>query len=136
MTDVMKNSHSKESIRCFMQCGSRAVIDREVIVLQNCTNLVEVVPGPYSETRTTSDSANQAMNIKGEEVSDVEEDPEPVTCLKIKAEPEVRYMSVCVSLIGRYHICAEMPIFFLNSVSLSVDMKQFQFVDCMLKSVF
>jgi hypothetical protein len=37
------------------------------------------------------------MNIKAEEVSDVEEDPEAVTFSKIKAEPEVSCISVCVS---------------------------------------
>jgi hypothetical protein len=89
-----------------------------VIVLQNCTNLEEVVPDLCGEMHTTSDAANQAMNIKAEEVSDVEEDPEPTTFPEIKAEPEVSYVCVCVSLLGRYHKCAEMPIVFLISISL------------------
>jgi hypothetical protein len=67
-----------------------------VIVLQKCTNLEEVVPGPCGEMHTTSDDANHSMNIKAEEVSDVEEDPEPTTFPEIKAEPEVSCMSVCV----------------------------------------
>jgi hypothetical protein len=47
-------------------------------------------------------NANQAMNIKAEEVSDVEEqkeeggDPMSVTFQEIKAEPEVSCMSLYV----------------------------------------
>jgi hypothetical protein len=45
----------------------------------------------------TSDDANQAKNIKSEEVSDTEgeEDPVPMTFPKIKAEAEVSCMSLC-----------------------------------------
>jgi hypothetical protein len=55
------------------------------------------------------------MNIKAEEVSDmkVEEGPVPITFPKIKAEPKVS----SVSLLGRYHKYAEMPVVFLFSTS-------------------
>jgi hypothetical protein len=53
---------------------------------------------PYGETYPTSDDATQAKNIKAEEVSDAEEeeDPVPMTFTKIKAEAEVSCMSQCV----------------------------------------
>jgi hypothetical protein len=66
-------------------------------VLQNYTTLEKGVLSPCSETYPTSDDANQAMNIEAEEVSDAEEeDPVPITFVEIKAEPEVRCMSLHV----------------------------------------
>jgi hypothetical protein len=69
-----------------------------MIVLQNYTNLEEVVPGPCGETYLVSHDADQVKNIKAEEGSDVdeEEDPVPITFPKIKVEPEVSCMSPCV----------------------------------------
>jgi hypothetical protein len=74
------------------------MIDKDVMFLQNCTNLKKVVPGLCGETYPGSDDANQAMNIKVEEVSDLEEkeDPVPITFPKLKAEPEVSCMPVYV----------------------------------------
>jgi hypothetical protein len=40
-----------------------------VVVLQNYTNLEEVVPGLCGEMHPTSDDANQDMTIKAKEVS-------------------------------------------------------------------
>jgi hypothetical protein len=59
-------------------------------------DLEKGVPCPYGETYRTSDDANQAMNIKAEETSDVEVDegPVPITFPEIKAEPEVSCMSL------------------------------------------
>jgi hypothetical protein len=67
------------------------------MVLQNYTDLGNAVPGPCAETCSTSHDATQAMNIKGEEVSDAEEtvDPLLITVPKIKAELEVSCMSHC-----------------------------------------
>jgi hypothetical protein len=78
----------------FHVMGCTARIDKDVMVLQNNTNVEKVAPGPCGETYPTSDDANQAMNIKTEEGSEVkvEEDPEPITFPKMKAEPEVSYM--------------------------------------------
>jgi hypothetical protein len=46
---------------------------------------------PYSELYPESHDANQAMNVKVKEGSDVEEedDPVPISFPEIKAEPEV-----------------------------------------------
>jgi hypothetical protein len=72
----------------------------------------------------TSDDANQAKNIKDEEVSyaEEEEDPVPKQVLKIKAETEVSCMSVC-PVLRRYHRYAEMPVVCMISISLSVHMR-------------
>jgi hypothetical protein len=74
------------------------VVYKDVMALQNYTNVDKVVPGSYDDTYPTSDDGDQAMNIKAEEVSEVkvEEDPQPITFPRIKAEPEVGCMSLCV----------------------------------------
>ena len=46
--------------------------DKYIMVLQNYTNSENEVLGVCGETYTTSDDANQAMNVKAEEVSDQE----------------------------------------------------------------
>jgi hypothetical protein len=73
------------------------VVDKDVMALQNYTNVEKVVPGSYDETYPTADGGDQAMSIKAEEVSEVkvEEDPQPITFPRIKAEPEVSFMSLC-----------------------------------------
>jgi hypothetical protein len=55
------------------------------------------VPGPCGERNPISGDASQAIIMKAEEVSDAEEKegPVPISFPKIKAEPEVRCMSVC-----------------------------------------
>ncbi|XP_033606313.1 uncharacterized protein LOC111861692 isoform X2 [Cryptotermes secundus] len=57
----------------------------------NCTNSEKVLVGPYGETYPARHDANQAMNIKAEEVSDSQEevDPVQVTVQEVKAETEV-----------------------------------------------
>jgi hypothetical protein len=75
------------------------LIDKDMMVLQNYTTLEKGVLSPCGETYPTSDDANEAMNIKTEEISDAEEeeeDPVPVTFVEVKAEPEVRCMSLHV----------------------------------------
>jgi hypothetical protein len=66
--------------------------------LQNYTNSENVLVGPYGEMYTASYDADQAVNIKVEEVSDVEEDADPVriTIQEIRAEPEVSCMFLYV----------------------------------------
>jgi hypothetical protein len=58
------------------------------LILQNSANSENVFVDPYGNTSA------QAMNVKAEEVSDVEveEDPVPITFPEIKAEPEVSCM--------------------------------------------
>jgi hypothetical protein len=72
------------------------LIEKDMMVLQNYTTLEKGVLSPCGERYPASDDANQAMNIKAEVGSDVEEEEEPVpiTFMEIKAEPEVR----CISL--------------------------------------
>jgi hypothetical protein len=62
-----------------------------MVVLQNCTNSENVLVGSCGEMYPASHNANQAMNIKTEEVSDTQEDADPVriSIQRIKAEPEV-----------------------------------------------
>jgi hypothetical protein len=73
------------------------MIDNDMMVLQNHTNSEMEVQDPCGETNPTSLDASQAIIIKAEEVSDAEEEagPMPISFQKIKAEPEVRCMSVC-----------------------------------------
>jgi hypothetical protein len=70
-----------------------------MLVLQDYMDLLTVVPGcSSSETCLTSpDDGNEFTSIKVEEMSYVaeEEGLEPMTFAVIKAEPEVRCMSVC-----------------------------------------
>jgi hypothetical protein len=62
--------------------------------LQSYTNSEIILVGPYGETYPASHDANQAMNIKDEEISDAQEgvDPMGITIQEIKAEPEVSCM--------------------------------------------
>jgi hypothetical protein len=66
------------------------MIDNDMMVLQNRTNSEMEVRGPCDETHPTSCDVHQAISIKVEEVSDTEEeaDPVPIPFPKIKAEPE------------------------------------------------
>jgi hypothetical protein len=72
--------------------------DKDVMVLQNYTNSENVLGGPYGETYPTCHDANQAMNIKAEEIigAEEEEDPLPITLQEIKAKSEVSFMSLYV----------------------------------------
>jgi hypothetical protein len=69
----------------------------DMMVLQNLTKSEMEVRDPCGENPTSHD-ASQAINIKVEEVSDAEEEagPVPIPFPKIKAEPEVRCMSLQV----------------------------------------
>jgi hypothetical protein len=62
-----------------------------MMVLQNCTDIKKEVRDELVETYPVSHDASQAMNIKVEEFSDIEEeeDPVPITFPEIKVEPEV-----------------------------------------------
>jgi hypothetical protein len=74
------------------------MVEKDAIVLQNRTNSRMEVQDPCGEMNPTSGDASQAINIKVEEVSDAEEEegPVPISFPKIKAEPEVRCMSLYV----------------------------------------
>jgi hypothetical protein len=74
------------------------MIGKDMMVLQNHTKSEMEVQDPCDETNTASHEASQAINIKVEEVSDAEEEagPVPISFLEIKAEPEVRCISLYV----------------------------------------
>jgi hypothetical protein len=74
-----------------MYWGCTAVIDKDMMDLQNYTNVEKDVPGPFGEAYVTFLDGNEATNIK-DEVSDAEEEeeePMAVTFVEIKTEPEV-----------------------------------------------
>jgi hypothetical protein len=75
------------------------LIDKVVLPLQNCINLLKVVPGLYNEIYlTSSQDGNEVMNTKAE-VTDVPEegdDPVLTTVPVIRAEHKVSCSSVCV----------------------------------------
>jgi hypothetical protein len=77
-----------------------------MVVLQNCMDLQKHVPGPCNETYPASScDANQAMNIKVEEVSDVEvaeKHSVPMAFVGIKAEHEVSCMFPLCALFSRF----------------------------------
>jgi hypothetical protein len=78
------------------------MIDKDMMVLQNYTNSENIVVGPYGETYTACYDGNQVVNVKAEEGSDAEEegDPVPITFPEVKAEPEVRFMSLYVACLA------------------------------------
>jgi hypothetical protein len=65
-----------------------------MLSLQNYTNSENTLVGPCAEAYPASHDANQAMGIKSEEVSDAQEDVDPVgiTIQEINSEPEVSCM--------------------------------------------
>jgi hypothetical protein len=67
-----------------------------MVVLQIRLDSQKDVPGSHSEACASSSHSVQAVNIKVEEASDVEdeEDPMPTTFMEVKFEHEVSYMSV------------------------------------------
>jgi hypothetical protein len=82
--------------------------------------------GLYRKTSSiSSPDAAHIVNIKVEEVSDVEEEelPVPVTCQAIKAEcEEVSCVSIC-PLLSRFHRYSELPVVLLVSICICVCMK-------------
>jgi hypothetical protein len=73
------------------------MIDKDVMVLQNRTNSAMEQRDPCGEPNPTAGDASHTIYIKVE-VSDTEEEvgPVPITFPEIKAEPEVRCMSLYV----------------------------------------
>jgi hypothetical protein len=73
-----------------------------MVVLQNCMDLEKAAPVLWSETCPASfHVASEFVDTKAEEVSDPEEEEDPlaVTFPEVKTEPEVSCMSVCVLLV-------------------------------------
>jgi hypothetical protein len=78
--------------------------DESMVVLQNSMDLLNAVP--RSDTEMCYDG-NQVINIKAEDVTDIQEDEHPVqvACPVIKTEQEVR---LCV-----HRQITQMPAVFL-----------------------
>jgi hypothetical protein len=71
------------------------MIDMVFVVLQNCMDLLKVEPGSDSET---CHDGNQVIDIKVEEVTDIQEEEDPLrrTFTVIKTEHEVSCISVYI----------------------------------------
>jgi hypothetical protein len=63
-TDVIQKTHSNESMPHFMSLGCAAMIDIDVMVLQNHTNSAMELWDRYGEQIPISGDASQAINIK------------------------------------------------------------------------
>jgi hypothetical protein len=73
------------------------VIDKAIVLLQNCMDLQKDTESSCSKTCPVSHDANEIMSIKVEDVSDTEkeEDHMQLRFSGIKTEHEVSRMSVC-----------------------------------------
>jgi hypothetical protein len=73
------------------------MIDKGVVLLQNYMDLRKDIHGSCSETSPLSHDANQIISVKIEDVSDIEEEKDPVPFIysRIKTEHVVSCMSVC-----------------------------------------
>jgi hypothetical protein len=107
------------------------MIDKFIMVLQNCMNLLKVEPGSDSDT---CHDGNQVTNIKVGEVTDVQEDEDPLlrTFPVIEAEHEVSIMNVC-TLLGSFLRYLELPAIFLISLCLSTHITQLHSSEWILK---
>jgi hypothetical protein len=78
-----------------------------MMVLQNSTYSENVLVGPCGEMYPASHDVNQTMNIKAEEVSDAQEEADPlrIAIKEIKAEPEVSCMFYISTVMKISQIC-------------------------------
>jgi hypothetical protein len=85
-----------------------------MMVLQDSMDSQRDVPGSHSEACASSLDGVQAVNIKVEEFSDIEdgEGPVPMTVVEIKAEHEVSFMSLR-PMLGTSQSHPELPVRFL-----------------------
>jgi hypothetical protein len=75
-----------------------AIIDDDVVILQNCMDSLKVKPNSCSETcATSSNDGNQVTSMKAERISDIGEGEDPLLIKfpAIKVEHEVSCMFVC-----------------------------------------
>jgi len=109
-----------------------------LLFLQSCTDPLEILPGPSSETFPISSDSTYDVNVKVEEDVDVveesfiavnkeadigikhEEIPEDKTFPDIKSEPdEVSYVCICL-LLDTFYQGPEMSFFFsVTSIFMS-----------------
>jgi hypothetical protein len=82
-----------------------AKIDYGIMVLQNCLDLPKVEPGSYSETcLTSSDDERQILGMNVKEVTNVQEEEDPLLISHpvMKAEHEVSCVCMlcfCLSIV-------------------------------------
>jgi hypothetical protein len=90
------------------------------MVLQNSTNSENVLVGQYGEMYSASHDANQATDVKTEEVSDAQEgaDPVQITFQEIKTEPEVS-LCFCMPTVRQNHRYAKVAVVWLAVLSVS-----------------
>jgi hypothetical protein len=76
---------------------SIGMIHISMVVLQKCTDILKDEPGLCSETCLTAHDGNQAIDVKFQKGSDIEEEDDPVaiTFPALKAEQEVSCVSMC-----------------------------------------
>jgi hypothetical protein len=72
------------------------MIDNDVLILQNCKDLLKVEPGSCSDTCLTSHNENTVLGIKVEvsNAAGKEEDPSLIPFTPIKSEYEVSVIHV------------------------------------------
>ena len=73
--------------------------------LQNCMDILKSEPGSCTGTgQMSSDDGNQFVDIKVEDVTDIEEeeDPWPETSTGIKTEPAVSFMSLFIQVYAEW----------------------------------
>jgi hypothetical protein len=122
---------------CSVPCHDRGHVN-VMLVLQSCTDSLQVLPGSSSETfPTSSDGACNFSNIEVEEEVDVKEEgfiaikeevdigikqeaiPTDITFPDTKSEPdEVSYVCVCLLLNTLFFQCPAMSVVFMMSVFL------------------
>jgi hypothetical protein len=61
--------------KVFLVVMSMVLIDKNMMILQNCMDVLKVVPSSCCETCLTSDDGNEVIDVK---VSDVQEEENPV----------------------------------------------------------
>jgi hypothetical protein len=87
------------------------MIDNCLVVLQNCVDLLKV---SCSDTcLTSSHDGNQVIDIKVEDVTDIQEQEDLLLTdfPAVETEHEVSCMSVC-TLLDTFHRYTEFPVFF------------------------
>ena len=100
-----------------------------MLVLQNCSNALHILPGSSSETNATSDGVCNMSNTEVEGDVDVIEEvfisihegikqvEVPGIFSEIKSEPdEVSYVCVCL-LLDTFHQCPGILVFVVTSLS-------------------
>jgi hypothetical protein len=108
----------------------RTMADKDMLVLHDCANSQEDVPGSCTDTcPTSSHDADQSINIKGD-VSDVKEeegDPVPISFPGIEAKHEV---SCFISFLtdSWASAAAEAPPLIISG--LTVDLRALPSKDC------